>query len=43
MSINEVILWILMICMAVGFFTAAGFVFSTLLFIVLTALGFYLL
>lgn len=34
---------ILMICMAVGFFTAAGFVFSVLLFVVLTALGFYLL
>ena len=34
---------ILLICMAVGFFTTAGFVFSTLLFIVLTALGFYLL
>lgn len=34
---------VLMIAMAVGFFTAAGFVFSTLLFIVLTALGFYLL
>jgi hypothetical protein len=34
---------ILLICMAVGFFTAAGFVFSTLLFVVLTALGFYLL
>jgi hypothetical protein len=34
---------ILLICMAVGFFTPAGFVFSTLLFFVLTALGFYLL
>lgn len=34
---------VLLICMAVGFFTTAGFVFSTLLFIVLTALGFYLL
>ena len=34
---------ILLICMAVGFFTTAGFVFSTLLFVVLTALGFYLL
>jgi hypothetical protein len=34
---------ILLICMAVGFFSAAGFVFSALLFVVLTALGFYLL
>ena len=34
---------ILMICMAVGFFSSAGFIFSLLLFIVLTALGFYLL
>lgn len=34
---------VLLICMAIGFFTSAGFVFSTLLFIVLTALGFYLL
>ena len=34
---------ILLICMAVGFFSSAGFVFSTLLFVVLTALGFYLL
>lgn len=34
---------VLLICMAVGFFTSAGFVFSTLLFFVLTALGFYLL
>ncbi|MGV3552290.1 aa3-type cytochrome c oxidase subunit IV [Rhizobium sp.] len=34
---------ILMLCMAVGFFTTAGFVFSVLLFVVLNALGFYLL
>jgi hypothetical protein len=34
---------ILMICMAVGFFTPAGVVFSFLLFVVLNALGFYLL
>jgi hypothetical protein len=34
---------VLLICMAIGFFTTAGFVFSTLLFVVLTALGFYLL
>ena len=34
---------VLMIAMAVGFFTGAGFVFSVLLFVVLTALGFYLL
>ena len=34
---------VLLVCMAVGFFTTAGFVFSTLLFVVLTALGFYLL
>jgi hypothetical protein len=34
---------ILLICMAVGFFSSAGFVFSVLLFIVLTALGFYLI
>jgi len=40
---GSMIIGILLICMAVGFFSAAGFVFSTLLFIVLTALGFYLL
>ena len=34
---------ILLICMAVGFFSSAGFIFSTLLFIILTAVGFYLL
>lgn len=34
---------VLMICMAVGFFTSAGFFFSVLLFVVLTALGFFLL
>ena len=34
---------VLLVCMAIGFFTTAGFVFSTLLFVVLTALGFYLL
>jgi len=33
----------LMIAMAVGFFTTAGFVFSTLLFVVLSVVGFYLL
>lgn len=40
---GSMIVAVLLICMAVGFFTTAGFVFSTLLFIVLTALGFYLL
>ncbi|MBX9454986.1 MAG: aa3-type cytochrome c oxidase subunit IV [Rhizobium sp.] len=40
---GTMMLVVLLICMAVGFFTAAGFVFSTLLFVVLTALGFYLL
>ena len=34
---------VLLIAMAVFFFTAAGGVFSFLLFAVLTALGFYLL
>ena len=34
---------VLLVCMAIGFFTTAGFVFSTLLIVVLTALGFYLL
>ena len=34
---------VLMIAMAVGFFTTAGFIFSFLLFVVLNALGFYLL
>jgi hypothetical protein len=34
---------VLLICMAVGFFTKAGFVFSTLLFIVLNVLGFLVL
>jgi hypothetical protein len=40
---GTMILVILLIAMAVGFFSSAGFVFSTLLFIVLTALGFYLI
>jgi hypothetical protein len=34
---------ILMICMAAGFFTKAGFLFSTLLFIVLNIIGFFVL
>lgn len=34
---------VLMICMAAGFFTKAGFLFSTLLFVILSALGFFLL
>lgn len=34
---------VLLICMAIGFFTGAGFVFSTLLFIVLNLLGFFVL
>lgn len=34
---------VLMIAMAVGFFTSAGFIFSTLLFFVLSAVGFFLL
>jgi hypothetical protein len=33
----------LMIAMAVGFFSSAGFVFSTLLFVVLSVVGFYVL
>lgn len=33
----------LMIAMAVGFFSSAGFVFATLLFVVLSAVGFYVL
>ena len=33
----------LMIAMAVGFFSSAGFVFATLLFIILSVVGFYLL
>lgn len=40
---GSMIIAVLLICMAVGFFTTAGFVFSTLLFIVLTALGLYLM
>jgi hypothetical protein len=40
---GSIMIAVLLICMAVGFFTTAGFVFSTLLFFVLTALGFYLL
>jgi hypothetical protein len=34
---------ILLICMAVGFFSSAGFLFSTLLFIVLSLVGFFVL
>jgi len=34
---------VLMICMAAGFFTKAGFFFSTLLFIVLNLIGFFVL
>lgn len=34
---------ILLICMAAGFFTKAGFFFSTLLFIVLNVIGFFIL
>jgi hypothetical protein len=34
---------ILMLCMAVGFFTKAGFIFSVLLFIVLNIIGFFIL
>ena len=34
---------VLLIAMTVGFFTGAGFIFSTLLFLVLSALGFFLL
>ena len=40
---GTMMLVVLMIAMAVGFFTGAGFIFSFLLFIVLNALGFYLL
>ncbi|MDB5525755.1 MAG: uncharacterized protein JWM58_3518 [Rhizobium sp.] len=34
---------ILMLCMAAGFFTKAGLLFSTLLFIVLNLIGFFVL
>ena len=34
---------ILLICMAVGFFTKAGFLFSVLLFAALTLAGFFVL
>jgi F0F1-type ATP synthase assembly protein I len=34
---------VLLICMAVGSFTSAGFIFSVLLFIVLTLAGFFVL
>ena len=40
---GSMIIAVLLICMAVGFFSGAGAIFSTLLFMVLTALGFYLL
>jgi len=40
---GTMMLAILMICMAAGFFTKAGFVFSTLLFIVLNLIGFFVL
>ncbi|MBB1250239.1 aa3-type cytochrome c oxidase subunit IV [Rhizobium sp. G21] len=34
---------VLLIAMTVGFFTGAGFIFSVLLFIVLTMAGFFLI
>ena len=34
---------LLLVCMAAGFFTKAGFLFSTLLFIVLNLIGFFVL
>ncbi|MBL0372233.1 aa3-type cytochrome c oxidase subunit IV [Rhizobium sp. KVB221] len=40
---GSMILVILLICMAVGFFSSAGMLFSTLLFIVLTIVGFFVL
>lgn len=39
---GTMLLVVLLIAMAVGFFSSAGFLFSLLLFIVLSALGFYL-
>lgn len=40
---GTMMLVILMIAMAAGFYTNAGFLFSTLLFIVLNVIGFFLL
>ena len=34
---------LLLLCMAAGFYTKAGFLFSTLLFVVLNLIGFFLL
>lgn len=40
---GSMLIIVLFICMAAGFFTKAGFVFSTLLFIVLSVIGFFVL
>jgi hypothetical protein len=40
---GSMMIGILMICMAVGFFSSAGFIFSVLLFIVLSLIGFFVL
>lgn len=40
---GTILLAVLMICMAAGFFTKAGFFFSVLLFIVLSAIGIFIL
>ena len=40
---GSISLAILMICMAAGFFTKAGFLFSTLLFFVLNLIAFFVL
>lgn len=40
---GTMLLVILMIAMAAGFFTSAGFLFSVLLFIVLSLAGFFVL
>jgi len=38
---GSMMIGILMICMAVGFFSNAGFIFSVLLFFVLNLIGFF--
>jgi len=40
---GSMMIGILMICMAVGFFSSAGFIFSVLLFFVLNLIGFFVI
>jgi hypothetical protein len=40
---GSMMIGILMISMAVGFFSSAGFIFSVLLFIVLNLIGFFVI